>query len=104
MYRQEAEAGAEIFLVTACWSFPRLENWVVLNQARAAENVAYLISCNTAGKVSGETHLGHSMVVDPWGIQVASAGSKKGIVNAEIDPAYVKKTRKEFPALKDKKL
>ncbi len=44
------------------------------------------------------------MVVDPWGIQVASAGSKKGIVTAEIDPAYVKKTRKEFPALKDKKL
>ena len=104
LYRQEADAGAEIFLVTACWSFPRLENWVVLNQARAAENVAYLISCNTAGKVRGETHLGHSMVVDPWGIQVASAGSKKGIVTAEIDPAYVKKTRKEFPALKDKKL
>ncbi len=104
LYRQEAEAGAEIFLVTACWSFPRLENWVVLNQARAAENVAYLISCNTAGKVRGETHLGHSMVVDPWGLQVASSGSKETILTAEIDPDYVKKTRNEFPALKDRKL
>ena len=104
LYRQEAEAGAEIFLVTACWSFPRLENWVVLNQARAAENVAYLISCNTAGKVRGETHLGHSMVVDPWGLQIASAGSKKTIVTTEIDSDYVRKTRNEFPALRDKKL
>lgn len=104
LYRQEAEAGADIFLVTACWSFPRLENWVVLNQARAAENVAYLISCNTAGKVRGETHLGHSMVVDPWGLQVASSGSKETILTAEIDPEFVKKTRNEFPALKDRKL
>lgn len=104
LYRQEAEAGAEIFLITACWSFPRLENWVVLNQARAAENVAYLISCNTAGRVRGERHLGHSMVVDPWGIQVASTGSRAAILTSEIDPDYVEKTRQEFPALKDKKL
>ncbi|MFW6301724.1 MAG: carbon-nitrogen family hydrolase [Bacillota bacterium] len=104
LYRRQVEAGAEIFLVTACWSFPRLENWVVLNQARATENVAYLISCNAVGKVKGERHLGHSMVVDPWGIKIASAGSRETILTAEIDPAAVKKIRKQFPALKDKKL
>jgi len=104
LYRQQIESGAEILLVTACWSFPRLANWVVLNQARATENVAYLISCNATGIVRGERPLGHSMVVDPWGIQIASAGSKETTLTAEIDPASVKKIRNQFPALKDKKL
>ncbi|MGM0420964.1 MAG: nitrilase-related carbon-nitrogen hydrolase [Bacillota bacterium] len=101
VYRQEMQKGAEVFLVTSCWSFPRVENWVALNQVRATENVAYLISCNATGNVRGHMHLGHSMIVDPWGLPIASSGSKEDIIMADINLQEIEDARNRFPALND---
>lgn len=100
-YRAMMEKGAEAFLVTSAWPFPRVENWVVLNQARAIENVCYLVSCNCAGVSRGIQFAGHSMVVDPWGVVVAGSQHEERIITHSIDLDYVHKVRNVFPPLRD---
>lgn len=102
LYRKMVDKGAEAFLVVAAWPMPRLEHWVVFNKARAVENQCFLISCNCAGSHGGVTFGGNSMVVDPWGECIASAGEKEAVVWAEIDPGEVKRNRSTFPVLKDR--
>jgi predicted amidohydrolase len=101
MYRKMMKMGAEIFLVTSCWAYPRLEAWNTFNIARAAENVCYLISCDSAGAQAGVAALGHSKVVSPFGTVVADSDFREGIIRAEIDPGLVKQARAEFPVLGD---
>jgi predicted amidohydrolase len=99
MFRRMNEMGAEFFLVTSGWPYPRQEAWETFNRARAAENVCFLISCNASGKQAGFLALGHSKVVDPFGIVIADSDFRETIVTAEIDPAQVKAVRNEFPVL-----
>lgn len=102
LYRRMMEEGAEIFLVTSAWPFPRVGSWIALNQARAIENVCYLISCNCSGANRGQLFLGHSMVVDPWGVVIAGSADEERILKAEIEVDAVKKVRSIFPPLQDR--
>jgi deaminated glutathione amidase len=101
LFRALVERGAEMFLVTSAWPYPRVEAWTVLNRARALENQAWLISANCA---DGDpvACCGRSMVVDPWGTAVAAAGDRAGVLAAEIDPGAAKAARADFPALRDR--
>ena len=96
--------GAEYFLVTSGWPFPRIEAWNALNQVRALENTCYLVSCNAAGVNQGVRFGGHSQIVDPWGYVIASSGYEEAIVKAEICHTELARVRKEFPVLKDTRI
>ena len=102
--KMTVEMGAEMFLVTSGWPYPRIEAWNILNQARALENCAYLISCNCCGAARSVRLTGHSKIVHPWGYVAAGCGYEETIVKAEIDPAEVKRVRAEFPVLRDIRL
>ena len=102
LYRAMVDRGAEGFLVAAAWPLARLDHWSLLNKSRAIENQCYVISCNCAGSHGGVTFGGHSMVVDPWGVAVASGGDRETVVWASIDLEEVKKCRSAFPALRDR--
>lgn len=102
--KMTVEMGAEYFLITSCWPYPRIEAWNVLNKARALENTCYLISCNAVGVSSGIRAAGHSQIVDPWGNLIAGSGYEETIVSAEISHDEVLRIRKEFPVLNDRRL
>lgn len=102
LFRIMLDKGAEIFLVTSGWPYPRLEHWLMFNRIRAIENSAFLISSNCTGKNRGIQFCGHSMIVDPWGTILASGGDEECIVHAEIDLQKVSLVRNEFPAVKDR--
>ncbi len=102
LYRKMIDRGAQGFLVVAAWPLARLDHWSLFNKARAVENQCYLISCNCAGTHQGVTFGGNSMVVDPSGVCVASGGEKETVVWVEVDMDEVEKTRRSFPALKDR--
>ncbi|MBN2981371.1 MULTISPECIES: carbon-nitrogen family hydrolase [Cohnella] len=104
LFRQQVDAGAELFLVTSAWPHQRLAHWNLFNSARALENQCFLISCNCAGTTQGVLLGGHSRVVDPWGNPVASAGEHETIVKTEIDPRDVSRIRDTFPSLKHRVL
>ncbi len=101
LYRAMLDAGARMFLVPSAWPYPRVEAWEVLNRARALENQCWLISANCTGG-SGAGFLGRSMVVDPWGTAVASAGAPPAVIVTEIDPELVGRVRTAFRQLDDR--
>jgi len=102
LFRRMVEKGAEVFLVCSAWPYPRLEHWILLNRVRALENQCFLVSSNSVGLNRGSQFVGHSMMVDPWGIILASGGDDEVIVRSEIDLKEVKSARERFPALADR--
>ncbi len=103
LFRNMVEQGAEIFLICSAWPYPRLEHWLMLNRVRALENQCFLMSSNSVGFNQGIQFVGHSMITDPWGTILASAGDKEVIIKSEIDLADLATARQQFPALADRK-
>jgi predicted amidohydrolase len=102
LFRRMVEKGTEVFLVCSAWPYPRLEHWVMLNRVRALENQCFLVSSNSVGLNRGSQFVGHSMIVDPWGIALASGGDEEAVVRSEIDLNELKSARERFPALADR--
>ena len=102
LYRCLTYSGADIITNVAAFPYPKLDHWVTLNKARAIENLTYLITVNQCGRVDiKRQNLGESMVINPWGEVISSAGSGEGVVMAEIDLDHQKKVREEFAVLKE---
>jgi len=103
LYRKMAvNHGVEIFLHPSAWPLVRVENWMDLLHARATENQCYMVACNCAGFDHGKQYLGHSTIVDPYGMSIALAGLFEAIVKAEIDLAEIYKLRKTQPCFQDR--
>ena len=103
LFRAMAEQQAEIFLVCSAWPYPRLEHWLMLNRVRALENQCFLMSSNSVGFNQGIQFVGHSMITDPWGTIMASAGDTEVIIKSKIDLADLESARQQFPAWTDRK-
>lgn len=103
LFRRMTAEGAGILLVCSAWPYPRLEHWLMLNRVRALENQCFLMSANSVGFNQGAQFVGHSMIVDPWGVILASGGDEEVILKTEIDWDALKTAREKFPALADRK-
>jgi len=102
LYRALVKKGAEIIVCPAAWPYPRLDHWITLNRARAIEAQCYFVGCNQVGTPTPTTTLaGHSMITDPWGEVIATAGRAETIIEAVTDVTLVRKTREEFMFLND---
>lgn len=104
LFRALLDAGAELLVVPAAWPARRAEHWTLLARARAVEEQAYVLACNTAGTHAGVEQAGRSLVVDPWGRVLNEAGPDEEILTVELDPAEVAKARVEFPVHRDRLL
>ncbi|MCP4692483.1 MAG: carbon-nitrogen family hydrolase [Desulfobacterales bacterium] len=102
LFRRMAEQGAKLFLICSAWPYPRLEHWIIFNRARALENQCFLVSANSVGPNLGATFVGHSMMVNPWGVILASGGDEEVIIRSEIDPTEVDSARERFSAYNDR--
>jgi len=102
LFRRMVDKGAEVFLVCSAWPYPRLEHWIMLNRVRAIENQCFLVSANSVGPNSGAAFAGHSMIVSPWGVILASGGDEEVILQAHLDRKEVHSARERFPALADR--
>jgi len=104
LYRRLVDSGTETFLMASGWPMPRIEHWSILARARAIENQAWVVACNTAGTHNGVQMGGRSVVVDPRGTVVAEAGDDEEILYADVDPDLVHEWRRAFPVLADRRL
>ncbi|MBF9068265.1 carbon-nitrogen family hydrolase [Streptacidiphilus fuscans] len=107
LFRAMLDRGAELFVVPAAWPARRAEHWALLARARAVEEQALVLACNTAGTHGGVPQAGRSVVVDPWGAVLAEAnggesGSSEEVLTVDLDPSVVARTREEFPVLRDR--
>jgi predicted amidohydrolase len=103
-FRALLDAGAEVVLLPAAWPAKRVAHWRLLAQARAVENQAYVVACNTGGEHSGVAMGGGSIVVDPWGAVLAEAGTGEEVLVVDLDRGLVGRTRASFPVLADRRL
>ncbi|MDZ4287827.1 MAG: carbon-nitrogen family hydrolase [Prosthecobacter sp.] len=99
--REAVRAGAEVLIYIAAWPIKRQQHWITLLQARAIENLAYVIGMNRCGTEPQFTYSGRSLVVDPHGVIIADAGEQERVLRAEIDLQLMRDWRAQFPALAD---
>ena len=92
----------KFFLSVRRGPYPRLEHWLMLNRVRALENQCFLMSANSVGLNQGAQFVGHSMIVDPWGVILACGGDEDVILRTVIDLDILKNAREKFPALADR--
>ena len=78
IYRRQVDAGAELFVVPAAWPAARVGHWSLLGRARAIENQAVMVQCNTAGTHAGHEMGGRSQVVSATGEVLAEAPGTGG--------------------------
>jgi len=101
LYRVLAQAGADILPAPAAFTKKTGEaHWHILNQARAVENGAFMISPCAIGPVpgGGEAY-GHSLIIAPWGEILADGGDQPGVVMADVDLAQVAAARGRIPSI-----
>lgn len=104
LFKAQALAGAEIISVPAAFTRQTGEaHWETLLRARAIENGVYIIAAAQAGvHEDGRETFGHSMIIDPWGRVLASAGGTgEALVLAEVDIAAVKAAHDKIPNLRN---
>lgn len=100
-FRTAVKQGADLIVVIASWPVKRYHHWLALLQARAIENLAFVIGVNRTGNDPHFIHNGRSVVISPHGHIIADAGEAEQTLRAQIDSEVVRQWRQDFPALRD---
>ncbi|MDO8494325.1 MAG: carbon-nitrogen hydrolase family protein [Deltaproteobacteria bacterium] len=106
LYRELAVQGANVILIPANFTaYTGVAHWEVLVRARAIENQCFVIAAGQTGVTGAgwEAH-GYSMIVDPWGEILASAGKEEGFITATLDFNRLKDVRAKMPVHSHRKL
>ena len=74
-------------------------------RARAIEDQAFVVAANQIGEAGGGLRSGgRSLIVDPWGLVLATAPDHVGHISAELDLAAQERIRRELPSLANRRL
>ena len=106
LYREMAARGARWLAVPSAFT-PETgrDHWEVLLRARAVENQAFVLAPAQCGRHSPtRASYGRSLIVDPWGLVIARAGDRPGVVIADCDPADQERIRAALPVLEHRRL
>ena len=101
LFRPAVGQSAELITLIACWPAKRSEHWVRLLQARAIENLAYVVGVNRCGEEPSLEFDGRSSAFDHMGNQLFEASSQEQVLTQEIDIKATRRWRSKFPALRD---
>lgn len=99
--REAIRQGAQVLVYIASWPIKRAQHWVTLLQARAIENLAWVVGVNRCGTDPEFTYPGRTLVVDPHGNIIADAADREGVLVADLSLPVVTDWRAQFPALRD---
>ncbi len=101
LYRALSERGAELLTVPAAFTLATTrDHWETLLRARAIENQCFVIAANQIGAhPPGNRSGGRSMIIDPWGVVLATAPDSECAIVAELDFSLLADVRKRLPAL-----
>src|SRR3954452_9853230 len=106
LYRELAARGARIIVVPAAFTLATTrDHWEILARARAIEDQAFVVAANQIGEAGGGMRSGgRSLIVDPWGLVLATAPDGVGHVSAELDLGALQRIRRELPSLANRRL
>lgn len=96
--RSLALDGAQVLHIVAEWPAARRDHWKTLQAARAIENQFFVVSSNTAGTYQDTEYAGESLIIDPWGTTLKSAGkTERETLTATLDLSIVPEIRQDVP-------
>ena len=101
VYRVLSLKGAQIIVCASAFLSPRFDHWEFFLRARAAENQAFVVASGQYGvePKSGIGFVGRSMVVDPWGVVVATAPDTECCISTTIDLDFIDEIRGRYPLM-----
>ncbi len=94
----------DLLIFVANWPVIRINAWDTLLQARAIENMSYVIGVNRIGTDDNELdYPGHSAIYDPLGNLISGGiSSTEGALTAELDFLELQVLRKQLSFLNDR--
>ena len=106
LFRLMVLDGAEIIIVPGAFNMTTgPAHWETTVRARAIDNQCYLAAASPSRNEDlSYVAYGHSLVIDPWGKTVASAGYSEEIIYAHINRELIYKVRKELPLLENRRI
>ncbi|GAA2029119.1 carbon-nitrogen hydrolase family protein [Yaniella flava] len=95
--RMLIDAGADVLALPAEWVPGPLKefHWTTLLRARAIENTVYVVAADQPAPMGS----GHSAIIDPMGIAIASIGEEVGLAHAVLHHDRITSSRATNPAL-----
>jgi predicted amidohydrolase len=101
LYRILALRDAELVTVPAAFTLPTTrDHWEVLVRARAIENQCFVIAANQIGNHPGGLRSGgRSLIVDPWGLVLATAPDTECAIVADLDLDNLRDIRRRLPSV-----
>ncbi len=105
LFRVLAVRGARLLTVPAAFTAATgRDHWEVLLRARAIENAAFVLAPGQVGQAPPHfSSYGRSMIVDPWGVVLATAPDEECFVAADLDLAAQERVRAAVPALANRR-
>jgi predicted amidohydrolase len=105
LFRILAVRGARVLTVPAAFTLATTrDHWEPLLRARAIENQAFVIAPNQIGEhARGLRSGGRSMIVDPWGVVLATAPDGETFITAELDLERQAEIRRTLPSLANRR-
>ncbi len=105
LFRILALRGARLIGVPSAFTTATgRDHWEVLLRARAIENQLFVLAPNQCGQAPPHyDSYGRSMIVDPWGVVLATAPDGEGFVAAELALEAQERVRASLPALANRR-
>ncbi|TYR80816.1 carbon-nitrogen hydrolase family protein [Priestia megaterium] len=99
--RQFALQGADILFMPSGWVVGPMkeDHWETLIRARAIENTMFVCGANQVGNIFS----GRSLIVDPMGVILSSAGEEEELIFADFDLNRLQRVRKKLPSVENRK-
>ncbi|MCP4007220.1 MAG: carbon-nitrogen hydrolase family protein [bacterium] len=106
LYRELVARGAQILLVPSAFTVPTgRDHWEILLRARAIENQCFVLAAGQYGEHnSTRRSYGRSMIIDPWGVVLATVPDGEGFATARLDFEAQAEVRRRLPALAHRRL
>lgn len=106
LYRVLTSRGARVLFVPSAFTWRTgAYHWLALLQARAIENLAYVVAPAQFGRHNAEREsFGHSVIIDPWGQILAQAPDRACTITSELNFAYQDQLRERLPCLNHRRI
>ncbi|HEV2790052.1 MAG TPA: carbon-nitrogen hydrolase family protein [Solirubrobacterales bacterium] len=105
LFRILALRGARLIAVPSAFTLATgRDHWEVLLRARAIEDQVFILAPNQVGEAPPHySSFGRSMIVDPWGVVLATAPDEECFVGADLDLEAQDRVRESLPSLANRR-
>ncbi len=105
LYRILAVRGAQLIAIPSAFTLATTrDHWEVLVRARAIENQCFVVAANQIGASgAGNRSGGRSLIIDPWGLVLATAPDEETAIVADLDFENQRAIRAKLPVLEHRR-